>query len=69
MYPSPNPVCEMYCGFSLTRRFGFVRFFDETEHRRALYEMQGAVGLGNKPIKVNAAVQKGYVLVPSVFFI
>ena len=36
-----------------------MRFFDETEHRRALYEMQGAVGLGGKPIKVNAAVQKG----------
>eukprot|EP00795_Rhopilema_esculentum_P007802 gene7802-13665_t len=42
-----------------SKRFGFVRFFDESEHRRALYEMQGAVGLGSKPIKVNAAVQKG----------
>eukprot|EP00112_Aurelia_sp_Birch-Aquarium-sp1_P001164 Seg1120.4 transcript_id=Seg1120.4/GoldUCD/mRNA.D3Y31 product="tRNA selenocysteine 1-associated protein 1" protein_id=Seg1120.4/GoldUCD/D3Y31 len=42
-----------------SKRFGFVRFFDETEHRRALYEMQGAGGLGGKPIKVNAAVQKG----------
>jgi len=42
-----------------SKRFGFVRFFDETEHRRALYEMQGAIGLGSKPIKVNAAVQKG----------
>ena len=36
-----------------------MRFFDEAEHKRALVEMQGASGLGGKPIKVNAAVQKG----------
>lgn len=42
-----------------SKRYGFVRFYDESEYQRALQEMQGAVGLGDKPIKVNAAVQKG----------
>ena len=40
------------------RGYGFVRFFDETEYSRALFEMQGAVGLGAKPIRVSTATPK-----------
>lgn len=44
-------------GFS--RGYGFVRFSCETEMKRALVEMQGAQGLGNKPIRVSVATPKG----------
>ncbi|KAI8501572.1 tRNA selenocysteine 1-associated protein 1 [Branchiostoma belcheri] len=32
-----------------SRGYGFVRFTDENEQKRALTEMQGAVGLGGRP--------------------
>ncbi|XP_048582756.1 tRNA selenocysteine 1-associated protein 1 [Nematostella vectensis] len=41
-----------------SRGYGFVRFFDEKEHKRAMVEMQGAVGCGSKPIRVSAATPK-----------
>ncbi|KXJ11213.1 tRNA selenocysteine 1-associated protein 1 isoform X2 [Exaiptasia diaphana] len=41
-----------------SRGYGFVRFFDEREHKRAMTEMQGAVGCGGKPIRVSAATPK-----------
>lgn len=37
------------------RGFGFVRFFDEEQHSKALREMNGAKGLGLKAIRVNVA--------------
>lgn len=43
-------------GFS--RGYGFVRFSDEVEMKRALIEMQGAQGLGSKPIRVSIATPK-----------
>ena len=39
--------------------YGFVRFSDENEMKRALVEMQGASGLGSKPIRVSVATPKG----------
>jgi len=45
-------------GFSF-RGYGFVRFSDETEQKRALSEMQGARGLGGKAIRVSVATPKG----------
>ena len=37
-----------------------MRFSDETEHRQAMIEMQGAVGCGSKPLRVSAATPKRY---------
>ena len=42
------------------RGYGFVRFSDEIEHRKAMIEMQGAVGCGSKPLRVSAATPKRY---------
>lgn len=39
--------------------YGFVRFLDEREQQSALANMQGASGLGAKPIKVSNAIPKG----------
>ena len=39
--------------------YGFVRFLDEREQQSALANMQGASGLGAKPIKVSSAIPKG----------
>ena len=44
--------------YYLFRGYGFVRFTDESEHRRAMSEMQGAVGCGGKPLRVSAATPK-----------
>lgn len=41
-----------------SRGYGFVRFSDENEHRKAMIEMQGAVGCGSKPLRVSAATPK-----------
>ena len=35
-----------------------MRFTDETEHRQAMIDMQGAVGCGSKPLRVSAATPK-----------
>lgn len=43
----------MFC-----RGYGFVRFSDEMEHKKAMIEMQGAVGCGSKPLRVSAATPK-----------
>ena len=37
-----------------------MRFSDEVEHRKAMIEMQGAVGCGSKPLRVSAATPKRY---------
>lgn len=41
------------------RGYGFVRFSNEIEQKKALSEMQGARGLGLKPIRVSVATPKG----------
>ncbi|KAM8717298.1 hypothetical protein ACLKA7_004064 [Drosophila subpalustris] len=43
-------------GFS--KGYGFVRFSIEDEQKSALYDMNGFVGLGTKPIKICNAVPK-----------
>lgn len=35
-----------------------MRFSDEMEHKKAMIEMQGAVGCGSKPLRVSAATPK-----------
>lgn len=47
-----------YMAMFIFRGYGFVRFSDETEQKRALMEMQGAVGLGGRAIKVSQATPK-----------
>ncbi|XP_035667755.1 tRNA selenocysteine 1-associated protein 1-like isoform X2 [Branchiostoma floridae] len=41
-----------------SRGYGFVRFTDENEQKRALTEMQGAVGLGGKALRVSPATPR-----------
>lgn len=43
-------------GFS--KGYGFVRFGAEEEQKSALYEMNGFIGLGSKPLKICNAVPK-----------
>lgn len=43
-------------GFS--KGYGFVRFGVEEEQKSALYEMNGHIGLGSKPLKICNAVPK-----------
>lgn len=43
-------------GFS--KGYGFVRFGTEEEQKSALYEMNGYIGLGSKPLKICNAVPK-----------
>lgn len=57
------PICDLYsmCFFSC-RGYGFVKFTDELEQKRALTECQGAVGLGSKPVRLSVAIPKAWVL-------
>lgn len=43
------------------RGYGFVKFTDELEQKRALTECQGAVGLGSKPVRLSVAIPKAWV--------
>uniref|UniRef100_A0A9L0S2G6 tRNA selenocysteine 1 associated protein 1 n=1 Tax=Equus caballus TaxID=9796 RepID=A0A9L0S2G6_HORSE len=47
-----NPFQEPHLGY------GFVKFTDELEQKRALTECQGAVGLGSKPVRLSVAIPK-----------
>lgn len=54
-----HPICDLYslCFFPC-RGYGFVKFTDELEQKRALTECQGAVGLGSKPVRLSVAIPK-----------
>lgn len=41
-----------------TRGYGFVKFGDESEQKKALEEFQNATGLGGKAIRISIAVNK-----------
>lgn len=58
-YRSVKGAKIMYEEGGISRGYGFVRFSDETEKKRAMLEMQGAKGLGNKSIRVSEATPKG----------
>lgn len=51
-------MCVILCLF---RGYGFVKFTDELEQKRALTECQGAVGLGSKPVRLSVAIPKAWV--------
>uniref|UniRef100_UPI00358F7CF6 LOW QUALITY PROTEIN: tRNA selenocysteine 1-associated protein 1-like n=1 Tax=Myxine glutinosa TaxID=7769 RepID=UPI00358F7CF6 len=42
----------------VSRGYGFVRFAEENEQKKALGEMQGATGLGSRPVKISLATPK-----------
>nr|CAB3267266.1 tRNA selenocysteine 1-associated protein 1-like [Phallusia mammillata] len=58
-YHSVKGAKIMYEEGGVSRGYGFVRFSDEKEQKRALIEMQGAKGLGGKQIRVSVATPKG----------
>uniref|UniRef100_H2ZR50 tRNA selenocysteine-associated protein 1 n=1 Tax=Ciona savignyi TaxID=51511 RepID=H2ZR50_CIOSA len=58
-YRSVKGAKIMYEEGGVSRGYGFVRFSDESEQKRALVEMQGAKGLGAKSIRVSVATPKG----------
>nr|XP_002125303.1 tRNA selenocysteine 1-associated protein 1-like isoform X1 [Ciona intestinalis] len=58
-YRSVKGAKIMYEEGGISRGYGFVRFSDEAEQKRALQEMQGIRGLGAKPIRVSVATPKG----------
>lgn len=51
----------MWVILCLCRGYGFVKFTDELEQKRALTECQGAVGLGSKPVRLSVAIPKAWV--------
>lgn len=51
-FPSADCCC-LYC-----RCCGFVSFESEREQKRALAELQGASGLGRKPLRLSLAAKK-----------
>lgn len=53
-------ICDLnrVCAFVSCRGYGFVKFTDELEQKRALTECQGAVGLGSKPVRLSVAIPK-----------
>lgn len=51
-------ICDLNCLFFSCRGYGFVKFTDELEQKRALTECQGAVGLGAKPVRLSVAIPK-----------
>lgn len=57
---SKSSLC-MCVSFSC-RGYGFVKFTDELEQKRALTECQGAIGLGSKPVRLSVAIPKAWVL-------
>jgi RNA recognition motif-containing protein len=45
-------------GSGFSKGYGFVKFGLEDEQKNALYEMNGYIGLGSKPLKICSAVPK-----------
>uniref|UniRef100_A0A8C4NP79 tRNA selenocysteine-associated protein 1 n=1 Tax=Eptatretus burgeri TaxID=7764 RepID=A0A8C4NP79_EPTBU len=53
----------------VSRGYGFVRFAEENEQKKALGEMQGATGLGSRPVKISLATPKKYLPFLKYFFL
>lgn len=58
VYPSVKGAKVMYDEGGVSRGYGFVRFSDETEQKRALIEKQNSLDLGSRPIRVSLATPK-----------
>ncbi|MBN3315842.1 TSP1L protein, partial [Atractosteus spatula] len=57
-YPSCKGGKVVTDQFGNSRGYGFVKFSDEKEQRKAMEECQNATGLGGKPIRISIAVAK-----------
>ncbi|XP_020655345.3 tRNA selenocysteine 1-associated protein 1 isoform X2 [Pogona vitticeps] len=58
VYPSCRGGKVVVDQTGVSKGYGFVKFSDELEQKRALVECQGAVGLGSKPIRLSVAIPK-----------
>ncbi|XP_006021955.1 tRNA selenocysteine 1-associated protein 1 [Alligator sinensis] len=58
VYPSCRGGKVVLDQSGVSKGYGFVKFTDELEQKRALTECQGAVGLGSKPIRLSVAIPK-----------
>ncbi|XP_030075749.1 tRNA selenocysteine 1-associated protein 1 [Microcaecilia unicolor] len=58
LYPSCKGGTIVMDEFGTSKGFGFVKFSDEEDQKKALAECQGAVGLGTKPIRLNVALPR-----------
>ncbi|XP_016386433.1 tRNA selenocysteine 1-associated protein 1-like isoform X1 [Sinocyclocheilus rhinocerous] len=58
-FPSCKGAKVVTDPYGNSRGYGFVKFSDENEQKKALEEFQNASGLGGKPIRISIAVNKG----------
>ncbi|CAH6790973.1 Trnau1ap [Phodopus roborovskii] len=58
VYPSCRGGKVVLDQTGVSKGYGFVKFTDELEQKRALTECQGAVGLGSKPVRLSVAIPK-----------
>ncbi|XP_068891994.1 tRNA selenocysteine 1-associated protein 1 isoform X1 [Aphelocoma coerulescens] len=58
VYPSCRGGKVVLDQAGVSKGYGFVKFTDELEQKRALTECQGAVGLGSKPVRLSVAIPK-----------
>ncbi|KAL4657110.1 tRNA selenocysteine 1-associated protein 1-like [Arapaima gigas] len=57
-YPSCKGGKVVTDAYGNSRGYGFVKFTDENEQKKALEECQNASGLGGKPIRISIAMNK-----------
>ncbi|XP_062843553.1 tRNA selenocysteine 1-associated protein 1-like [Trichomycterus rosablanca] len=57
-YPSCKGAKVVTDPYGNSKGYGFVKFGDENEQKKALEEFQNASGLGGKPIRISIAVNK-----------
>jgi RNA recognition motif. (a.k.a. RRM, RBD, or RNP domain) len=57
-YTSIRTAKVILDGSGFSKGYGFVKFGLEDEQKSALYEMNGYIGLGSKPLKICSAVPK-----------
>ncbi|KAF4025951.1 hypothetical protein G4228_017962 [Cervus hanglu yarkandensis] len=58
VYPSCRGGKVVLDQTGVSKGYGFVKFTDELEQKRALTECQGAIGLGSKPVRLSVAIPK-----------
>ncbi|XP_043940758.1 tRNA selenocysteine 1-associated protein 1 [Protopterus annectens] len=58
LYPSCRGGKVVMDQLGNSKGYGFIKFCDAAEQKRALTECQGAVGLGTKPLRISLAIPK-----------
>ncbi|XP_021231369.1 tRNA selenocysteine 1-associated protein 1 isoform X2 [Numida meleagris] len=67
VYPSCRGGKVVLDQAGVSKGYGFVKFTDELEQKRALTECQGAVGLGSKPVRLSVAIPKANRMKPTEY--